>query len=127
MVSPGLEVLVHAGTDPVFILRNSYLAVIRGNRLGDSAKISNSVIVDPDPIAYIAGYHSFCVKVIAERQCCHEDGDGGQFLWVTTVAENQVLACKIQFRIHAGITLNMKRDLCTVQPVCITPAELPVA
>lgn len=38
----------------------------------------------------------------------------GQFLWVTTVAENQGLARKIQFRIHTGITLNMKRDLCTV-------------
>ena len=38
----------------------------------------------------------------------------GQFLWVTMVAENQGLARKIQFRIHTGITLNMKRDLCTV-------------
>ena len=94
------------------------LAIVDGMKGG--------VIVDPDPIAYIAGYHSFCVEVITERQRSHEDGDGSQFLWVATVAKNQGLSSIIQFRIHAGIALNMKCNFCAVQPVCITPAKLPV-
>ena len=126
MVGPGLEVLVHAGIDPILVFRNSYLAVIRGNRLCDSAKVRNGIVVDTDPVAYIAGYHSFCVEVITERQRSHEDGDGSQFLWVATVAKNQGLSSIIQFRIHAGIALNMKCNFCAVQPVCITPAKLPV-
>lgn len=46
MVGPGLEVLVHAGIDPILVFRNSYLAVIRGNRLCDSAKVRNGIVVD---------------------------------------------------------------------------------
>ena len=125
--SPGLEVLVHTGVDPILVLSNRYFAVVGRNRLGNPTEIRNGVVVDPNPVADVAAGHSFDVEIIAKRQCRHEDGYSRGQIRITTVMKVQSLSRKVQFGIDAGETLNMEGNLGAVKPVGVAPAKLPVA
>ena len=74
----------------------------------------------------VAAGHPFDVEVITERQRGHEDGHCGGRLRVTTIMDTQGFTGKIQLKIDAGNTLNVKGDLGTVKPSGVAPAKLPV-
>ena len=64
MFSPCLEVFVYGGSYPVLIFCHCHLAVVRSNGLGDSAEVSQRVIVDSQPVCDVAAGHAFDVEVI---------------------------------------------------------------
>ena len=65
VLRPGLKIFIETGIDPVLIIRNSYLTIVWGNGLGNTAKVSKRIVIDPDPAADIASGHPFNVEKIA--------------------------------------------------------------
>ena len=127
VLGPGLKLFVNARVDPILVLGNSNLTVVRGNGLRDSAKVGQCVIVDTDPVADIAIGKSLDVEVVAERERGNEDRNRSQVVRITAVVDDQRFSGVIQFCIDSGITLDMEGDILVAHPVCIPPAILPVA
>jgi len=67
---PCLKIPVHAGIDPVPVLRDGYLAVVRRDRLRDPAKVGQRIVVDPDPVRDVAAGHiSHSPKTFLQSVC----------------------------------------------------------
>ena len=62
---PCLKVSVQRRTHPVFVLGNRYLAVIGSNRLRDTAKVVQRIVVDTEPVGNITAGHALDVEVVA--------------------------------------------------------------
>lgn len=118
VLRPGLEILIDAGIDPVLVLGDSDLTVVRRNRLSDASKVGNGV-VDPKPVADVAAGHSLDVEIIAERQGGDEDGHFGGRFRIAPVMDAQRFPGKVQFQVGTGDPLNVEGDLGAVQPVGI--------
>ena len=127
VLRPGLEILVEAGFDPVLVLGDSDLTVVRRNRLSDASKVGNGVVVDSKPVADVAAGHSLDVEIVAERQGGDEDGHFGSRFRIAPVMDAQRFPGKVQFQVDAGDPLDVESDLGAVQPVGIAPTILAVA
>ena len=126
MGSPSLKFRIQARINPILVLSNRNLAVIRRNSLCDATEILQGIVVHADPVADIAAGHALNVEQIAERQGCNKDRDLGQCFQITDVTKPEVFPSKIQFRINAGIALNIEGYVFVAQPVGVPPAKLPV-
>ena len=92
---PCLEFRVQARINPILVLGNCNLAVIRRNGLRNAAEILQSVVVHANPVGDVAAGHAFNVEKIAERQGRNKDGDLRQRFRITDVTKPQGFACII--------------------------------
>ena len=127
MFSPGLEVLVQAGANPVLILGNSNFAVIRRDSLCDPAEIRDCVVINPNPVADVATGHPFKVEKIAERKRCHKYGDRCSCFRITPIMKAQSFSSIVQFCIDTRETLDVESNVDAVEPIGVTPTKLTVA
>jgi len=118
-----LKVFVHAGIDPVPVLRDGYLAVVRRDRLRNPAKVGQRIVVDPDPVRDVVAGHAFDIEIVAERQGGNKDGYGRGQTGIVTVVERQRFTGEIQFQIDAGKQLKRIGKITTIH----TAAQLPWA
>ena len=75
MLCPCLEIFIQDRANPVLIPGNCYFSIIRGDCRCHAAKISQSVIIYPDPVPDITFRHAFGIKVITVSEGCNKDGD----------------------------------------------------
>ena len=124
---PCLKISIKARLDPVFVFEHRDLAVIRGDRLGNSAKVSDRIIVHPDPVAYITAGHAFNIEVITVRKGGNKNGNSRGIVRILPVMQAKGLSCVIQLKVNARMPRKVECNLFIVHPVSITPAELAVA
>lgn len=124
--SPGLKVLVECRVNPVLVFRDSNLAVVRSDSCRDTAEVVQCVIVDSEPVLYLAFCHSLGIEVFTVGQGCNEDSHLGRVLRGRTVMDNERLPGVIKLKVDARLVWDMDGYLLECQPFRVTPAVLAI-
>lgn len=127
MFCPGLEVFVHNGAYPVFIAGHGNLTVIWSDCWRYTAEECEGIVVDADPVFYVALSHTLRIEVIAVGKCGNKDGNFCCLFRIMTVMNAKHFSCKVQFEIDTRISLDMEGKLFGIRPFTVSSAILAVA